>query len=164
LKDFSILFIDLNFNEGGGDISYYLNIPKTPNILNFLDGYSKESLDNAVIKFRNNLDILQSPPTFEQSKRVDLQDIYCLTDIAKKKYHLLIIDLPNQLNDMWLGVMDLSDLIILVSDTSIGSIGRLLKINNRYLYKGLEKLLVLNMCDDQNSFNYHNSYKDNFLG
>jgi cellulose biosynthesis protein BcsQ len=164
LKDFSILFIDLNFNEGGGDISYYLNIPKTPNILNFLDGYSKESLDNAVIKFRNNLDILQSPPTFEQSKRVDLQDIYCLTDIAKKKYHLLIIDLPNQLNDMWLGVMDLSDLIILVSDTSIGSIGRLLKINNRYLYKGLEKLLVLNMCDDQNSFNYLNSYKDNFFG
>jgi MinD-like ATPase involved in chromosome partitioning or flagellar assembly len=164
LKDFSILLIDLNFNEGGGDISYYLNIPKTPNILNFLDGYSKESLDNAVIKFRNNLDILQSPPTFEQSKRVDLQDIYCLTDIAKKKYHLLIIDLPNQLGDMWLGVMDLADLIILVSDSSIGSIGRLLKINNRYLYKGLEKLLVLNMCDNQNSFNNLNSYTGNFFG
>jgi cellulose biosynthesis protein BcsQ len=164
LKDFSILLIDLNFNEGGGDISYYLNVPKTPNILNFLDGYSRESLDNAVIKFRNNLDILQSPPTFEQSKRVDLQDIYCITDIAKKKYHLLIIDLPNQLNDMWLGVIELADLLILVSDTSIGSIGRLLKINNRYLYKGLEKLLVLNMCDSQNSFDLLNSYPGNFFG
>lgn len=163
LKDFSILLIDLNFSEGGGDISYYLDIPKTPNILNFLDGYSRESLDNSVIRFKDNLDILQSPPTFEQSKKIELQDIYCLTDIAKKKYHILIIDLPNHLGDMWLGAIDLADLLILVSDLSIGSIGRLIKINNRYLYKGLEKLLVFNMYSKQNGFDLLDSHVSSFF-
>jgi len=163
LKDLSILLIDLNFSEGGGDISYYLNIPKTPNIQNFIEGYSRESLEGSVIRFKENLDILQSPPTFEQSKKIELQDIYCLIDIAKKKYHIIIIDLPNQLGDMWLGAIDLADLLILVSDLSIGSIGRLLKINNKYLYKGLEKLLVFNMYSKQNGFDLLDCHVSNFF-
>jgi len=142
LKDFSTLLVDLNYSEGGGDISYYLGTPKSPNILNFLNGYSRESLENSIIKINDNLDILQAPPTFDQSKKIELQDLYCLTDIAKKKYHLIIFDLPNQLSDLWFGVVDLADLVILISDFTLGSIGRLIKINNRYLYKGLEKLLV----------------------
>jgi len=163
LEGLSILLVDLNFSEGGGDISYYLNIPKTPNIQNFLEGYSRESLDSSVIKFKENLYILQSPPTFEQSKKIELQDIYCLVDIAKKKYHIIIIDLPNQLSDMWLGVIDLADLLILISDLSIGSIGRLLKINNKYLYKGLEKLLVFNMYSKQNGFDLLHCHVNSFF-
>jgi MinD-like ATPase involved in chromosome partitioning or flagellar assembly len=153
LEKFSVLLMDLNFGEGGGDISYYLNIPRSPNILNFLNGYSTEALDNSIIQIKKNLHILQPPPTFEQSKKIELQDIYCITDIAKKRYHILIIDLPNHLGDLWLGAIDLADLLILVSDLSIGSIGRLSKINERYLYKGLEKLLVLNMGGNQHDFN-----------
>ena len=110
--------MDLNFSEGGGDISYYLNIPRSPNILNFLNGYSKEALDNSIIRINKNLHILQPPPTFDQSKKIELQDIYCITDIAKKRYHILIIDLPNHLGDLWLGAIDLADLLILISDLS----------------------------------------------
>ena len=164
LKELSVLLIDLNFNEGGGDISYYLNIPKSPNILNFLNGYSKEALDNSVIEVKENLHILQPPPTFEQSKKLELQDMYCITDIAKKKYHILIVDLPNHLGDLWLGSIDLADLLILVSDLSIGSMGRLVRINNRYLYKGLEKLLVLNMSAKQNLNNFSDDSISNFFG
>jgi MinD-like ATPase involved in chromosome partitioning or flagellar assembly len=164
LKELSVLLIDLNFNEGGGDISYYLNIPKSPNILNFLNGYSKEALDNSVIEVKENLHILQPPPTFEQSKKLELQDMYCITDIAKKKYHILIVDLPNHLGDLWLGSIDLADLLILVSDFSIGSMGRLVRINNRYLYKGLEKLLVLNMSAKQNLNNFSDDSISNFFG
>jgi MinD-like ATPase involved in chromosome partitioning or flagellar assembly len=153
LEKFSVLLMDLNFSEGGGDISYYLNIPRSPNILNFLNGYSKEALDNSIIQIKKNLHVLQPPPTFDQSKKIELQDIYCITDIAKKKYHILIIDLPNHLGDLWLGAIDLADLLILISDLSIGSIGRLTKINERHLYKGLEKLLVLNMNGNQNGHN-----------
>ena len=163
LKDFSTLLVDLNFSEGGGDISYYLDTPKSPNILDFLNGYNRESLENSVIRFNKNLDILQSPPTFEQSKKIELQDIYCLTDIAKKKYHLIIFDLPNQLGDFWLGAIDLADLLILISDFTLGSIGRLLKINNRYLYGGLEKLLVFNRYQKQNGFNPLDSQISNFF-
>lgn len=138
------LLVDLNFSEGGGDISYYLDIPRAPNILNFIDGYNRKSLENSVIRIKKNLEILQAPPTYEMSKKVDLQDIYCLADIAKKKYHLIIFDLPNRFDDLVLGVIDLADILIMVSDHTLGSIGRLIKMNNRFIYNDLEKILIIN--------------------
>ncbi len=144
LKKINTLLVDLNFSEGGGDISYYLGIPKSPNILNFVDGYNRDSLRNSVIKVRENLDVLQAPPTYEMSMNIDLQDIYCLADVARKKYHLIIFDLPNKFDDSLLGVIDLADLLIMVSDDTPGSIGRLIEINNRFFYDDMEKLLIIN--------------------
>jgi MinD-like ATPase involved in chromosome partitioning or flagellar assembly len=143
-KKINTLLVDLNFSEGGGDISYYLGIPKSPNILNFIDGYNRDSLKNSVIKVSENLDVLQAPPSYEMSVKIDLQDIYCLADVAKKKYHLIIFDLPNKFDDSLQGVIDLADLLIMVSDYSTGSIGRLIKINNRFFYDDMEKLLIIN--------------------
>jgi MinD-like ATPase involved in chromosome partitioning or flagellar assembly len=144
------LLIDLNFSEGGGDTGYYLGIPKTPNIMNFMDGYNRDSMDDSIFNIRDNLDILQSPPTYEQAKKVELQDIYSLVDVARKKYHLIIFDLPNYVNDFWLGVVDLADLLIMVSDHTLGSIGRLININNKFVYSDLEKILVVNKYDNSN--------------
>jgi len=157
------LLVDLNFSEGGGDLSYYLNIPKSPNILNFIDGYNRNSLDNSVIKIKENLDILQAPPTYEMSRKVDLQDLYCLTDIAKKKYHLVIFDLPNRFDDLLLGVIDLADLLIMVSDHTFGSIGRLIKMNNRFVYDDLERILIINKYDKANDLNLFKSQIEQFF-
>jgi len=147
------LLVDLNFSEGGGDIGYYLDIPRSPNILNFIEGYNRDSLDNSVIKIKKNLDILQTPPTYEMSKKIDLQDIYCLADIAKKKYHLIIFDLPNRFDDLLLGVIDLADLLIMVSDYTLGSVSRLISISNKFLYDDLEKILILNKFQKVNELN-----------
>jgi len=157
------LLVDLNFSEGGGDISYYLDIPKSPNILNFIDGYNRNSLENSVIRVKENLDILQAPPTYEMSKKVDLQDIYCLADIAKKKYHLIIFDLPNKFDDLLLGVIDLADLLIMVSDHTLGSIGRLIKINNRFIYDDLEKILIINKYNKANGLNLFKNKIEQFF-
>ena len=157
------LLIDLNFSEGGGDLSYYLGIPKSPNILNFIDGYNRHSLENSVIKIKENLDILQAPPTYEMSRKVDLQDLYCLTDIAKKKYHLLIFDLPNRFDDLLLGIIDLADLLIMVSDHTFGSIGRLIKINNRFVYDDLERILIINKYDKANGLNLFKNQIEQFF-
>lgn len=147
------LLVDLNFSEGGGDISYYLDIPKSPNILNFIEGYNRDSLENSVIKIRKNLDIVQAPPTYEMSKKIELQDIYCLADIAKKKYHLIIFDLPNRFDDLLLGVIDLADLLVMVSDYTLGSISRLINISNKFLYDDLEKILIVNKYHKVNGLN-----------
>lgn len=157
------LLIDLNFSEGGGDLSYYLDIPKSPNILNFLDGYNRYSLENSVIKIKENLDILQAPPTYEMSRKVDLQDLYCLTDIAKKKYHLVIFDLPNRFDDLLLGIIDLADLLIMVSDHTFGSIGRLIKMNNRFIYDDLERILIINKYDKANGLNLFKNQIEQFF-
>ncbi len=157
------LLVDLNFSEGGGDLSYYLNIPKSPNILNFIDGYNRHSLENSVIKIKENLDILQAPPTYEMSRKVDLQDLYCLTDIAKKKYHLVIFDLPNRFDDLLLGIIDLADLLIMVSDQTFGSIGRLIKMNNRFVYDDLERILIINKYDKANGLNLFKNQIEQFF-
>jgi MinD-like ATPase involved in chromosome partitioning or flagellar assembly len=157
------LLVDLNFSEGGGDISYYLSIPASPNILNFVDGYNRSSLDNSIIKINENLDVLQSPPTYDLSKKIDLQDIYCLADIAKKKYHMIIIDLPNKLDDLYLGVIDLADLLIMVSDNTAGSMGRLVRINDRFLCSDVEKVLIINKYDRLDNLNFFKNQIKHFF-
>jgi len=148
------LLVDLNFSEGGSDAGYYLNIPKSPNMIVFTEGYSRSAMDNAIVKIAENFDLLQPPPTYELAKKMDLQDIYSLVDIAKRKYHLIIFDLPNLINEMYLGVLDIADLVIMISDNTLGSIGRLISINNRFIYEDLEKILVINRTRNGNGLTY----------
>ncbi|MCL4416716.1 MAG: hypothetical protein M1365_08490, partial [Actinobacteria bacterium] len=148
------LLVDLNFSEGGSDAGYYLNIPKSPNMIVFTEGYSRSAMDNAIIKIAENFDLLQPPPTYELAKKMDLQDIYSLIDIARRKYHLIIFDLPNLINEMYLGVLDIADLVIMISDNTLGSIGRLISINKRFIYDDLEKILVINRMRNGNGLVY----------
>lgn len=150
-KDLKTLIIDLNFNEGGSDIGYYFNIPKTPNLMVFTEGFDRTAFLGSILNISGNLDIIQSPPTFMQSKIIDLKDIYNLTDMARKKYDLIIFDFPNIINDFYLGVVDLADLLVMVSDCTNGSIGRLLNLNSKYIYSELEKILVINKYNSANS-------------
>lgn len=150
-KKLKTLLIDLNFNEGGSDICYYLDIPKTPNLTVFTEGYDNNSFYNSILNINGNLSVIQSPLTYIQSKKIDLKDIYNLTEIARKKYDIIIFDLPNYINEFYLGIIDLADLLIMVSDCTSGSIGRLLGINEKYVYNELEKILVINKYDGFNS-------------
>ena len=157
------LLIDLNFSEGGSDLGYYLNIPKVPNIIIFTEGYNRAAIDNSVINIKDSLDLIQSPPTYELSRKLDLQDIYSLVDIARRKYHLIIFDLPNMINDIYLGVLDMADLILMISDFTLGSVGRLISINNRFIYNDMEKILVMNRAKNGNGFVFtKNQLKDLF--
>ena len=149
-KDLKTLIIDLNFNEGGSDIGYYLDIPKTPNLMVFTEGFDRDAFLGSILNISGNLDVIQSPPTFMQSKTIDLKDIYSLADMARKKYDLIIFDLPNNINEFYLGVADLADLLVMVSDCTNGSIGRLLNLNSKYIYGELEKILVINKFNSIN--------------
>jgi MinD-like ATPase involved in chromosome partitioning or flagellar assembly len=157
------LLVDLNFCEGGSDIGYYLNIPKSPNMIVFIEGYNRNAMENSVIKIKDNLDVLQAPPTYELSKKMDLQDIYSMVDIARKKYHLIIFDLPNQINEIYLGVLDIADLAVMVSDFTVGSIGRLVSINKRFIYDDLEKMLIFNRSRNGNGSKFMNNYAGEFF-
>ncbi|MGM0368519.1 MAG: AAA family ATPase [Actinomycetota bacterium] len=153
LKKLKILLIDLNFSNGGGDISYYLNLPKVPNIVNFISNYNLKAFKDSVISFKSNLDIIQAPPTIDLSANVELRDIYALVDIAKKKYDLIVFDLPNNFNDLTAGVIDLADILIMISDGTVGSLSRLAKIDSQFSYNDLNKVLVLNKQRDRKLFN-----------
>lgn len=162
-KELKTLLIDLNFNEGGSDIGYYLDIPKTPNITVFTEGYDKDAFYSSILNIIDNLDVIQSPSTYIQSKEIDLKDIYSLTDIARKKYDLIIFDLPNYIDEFYLGIIDLADLLVMVSDCTTGSIGRLLNLNSKYVFDELEKILIINKYNKFNSLKISiESLKDYF--
>jgi Flp pilus assembly CpaE family ATPase len=84
-------------------------------------------------------------------------------DVAKKKYHLIIFDLPNYINDMYLGVMDIADIMVLVSDCTIGSIGRLININKKFIYDDLEKILVINKSNNDSEIIFNKSQLRQFF-
>jgi cellulose biosynthesis protein BcsQ len=153
-RNLRTLLIDLNFSEGGSDIGYYLGMPKSPNMVIFTEGYNRISMDNSVINFKGYFDILQPPPSYDLTKKLEMQDIYSIVDVAKRKYHLLIFDLPNQIDDIFFGVLDMADLTIMVSDYTPGSIGRLASINKRFIYNDMEKILVLNKNKNNKSHSF----------
>jgi hypothetical protein len=115
---------------------------------------NRVSMENSVISFNGHFDVLQPPPSYDLTKKLDMQDIYSIVDIARRKYHLLIFDLPNQINDIFLGVLDMADLAIMVSDYTSGSIGRLANINKRFIYNDMERILVLNKNNNNGSHSF----------
>lgn len=138
------LLIDMNFCEGGSDLGYYLDLPKTPNMTSFFEDYSYSSLADAVFNIKQGFDILQPPPSYNLFNKIDLQDIYELIDVAKKKYHIILFDLPNLLNELTIGILDIGDVVVMITDCSSGSIGRLINIDKKFLADDLEKVIVVN--------------------
>jgi hypothetical protein len=59
MRKMKTLLIDLNFSEGGSDIGYYLNIPKTPNMVAFTEGYNRNAMTSAIHSLRS-IEILTS--------------------------------------------------------------------------------------------------------
>lgn len=153
LNNIKTLIIDLNFNEGCSDLGYYLNTPKTPNLTFFSDGYDKNSLQNCLISISNNVDIILPPPSHEVSKNIDLKEIYTLVELARKKYDLMIFDLPNKINEFYLGITDISDTLLIISDESMGSLGRITEIVKKYIYDGLKKVFVINKVKNSSNIN-----------
>jgi MinD-like ATPase involved in chromosome partitioning or flagellar assembly len=164
LRKLKTLLVDMNFSEGGSDLGYYLDVPKSPNMMVFTEGYNRSAMDNSIINYKGYFDILQAPPSYEMTKKLDLQDIYSLVDVARKKYHLIIFDMPNQINDIFLGVIDMADIAILVSDFTTGSFGRLASITNRFIYNEVEKILVLNRRRNGNAIALAKSSLKDFYG
>ena len=164
LRKLKTLLVDMNFSEGGSDLGYYLDVPKSPNMMVFTEGYNRSAMDNSIINYKGYFDILQAPPSYEMTKKLDLQDIYSLVDVARKKYHLIIFDMPNQVNDIFLGVIDMADIAVLVSDFTTGSFGRLASITNRFIYNEVEKILVLNRKRNGNAVALAKSSLKDFYG
>jgi MinD-like ATPase involved in chromosome partitioning or flagellar assembly len=153
LKNIKTLIIDLNFNEGCSDLGYYLNTPKTPNLTLFSESYDKNSFQNCLISINNSVDIILPPPSHEISNRIDLKEIYSLVELARKKYDLMIFDLPNKINEFYLGITDISDTLLIVSDESTGSLGRITEIVKKYIYDELKKVFVINKVKNPGNIN-----------
>ncbi|NYE57161.1 tyrosine-protein kinase family protein [Carboxydothermus ferrireducens] len=83
------LIVDFNVAYGGGDISFYFQLPKSPNWNTFLSG---ASLTNSVIGTEVG-DILQLPP---KPIEITQEKVEELIRQAKSSYDLIVLDLPEK--------------------------------------------------------------------
>lgn len=85
----SVLLVDLNAGYGGGDMSFYFDLPQVPNWNTFLAG---EELESCVIRGPvDRLRVLQVPPT---PARIPGSAVEEMLRQARESYDLVVLDLP----------------------------------------------------------------------
>lgn len=131
LNKLGVLLIDLNFAEGPSDISLYLQLPKLPHLSKFIsnqDSPVKAFNDTVVHVKKHNFDVIQTTPTLRQSDKFDVMTLMNLIEIAKRRYGIIIADLPDKYDDITLEMLNLSSSVILLATLELGAAARLKEI------------------------------------
>lgn len=131
LNKLGVLLIDLNFAEGPSDISLYLQLPKLPHLSKFIsnqDSPRKAFNDTIINVKKHNFDVIQTPPTLRQSDQFDATTLMNLVEIAKRRYGIIIADLPDNYDDITLEMLNLSSSVILMTTLELGAAARLKEI------------------------------------
>lgn len=131
LNRLGVLLIDLNFAEGPSDISLYLQLPKLPHLSKFISNQDspRKAFNNTFISVKkHNFDVIQTPPTLRQSDQFDVTTLMNLIEIAKRRYGIIIADLPDNYDDITLEMLNLSSSVILIATLELGAAARLKEI------------------------------------
>lgn len=114
-EDIKVLIIDLNFMDGGSDLSYLLGLPRIPHVGMYLRDRTRASFQQNVIKYRNNIDVLQAPPKRILVKDMNPGDVIDLFAFARSEYDTVLIDLPNEENELVETAVKYSSKVLLVT-------------------------------------------------
>lgn len=153
LSSFEVLLIDLNFKEGPGDVNALLDLPAAPHIGRLLDARDdrrKGFMESLVKPKTGNFAIVQPPPTIDQAEQISPEDIIELIDQARRSFQIILIDLPADISLVTMEAVDMSTMVLFVSDTHIGSLTRIEHLKT-YVRKDINKSLVLNKWDQRSS-------------
>jgi len=125
-KDVSICIIDLNFCDGGSDLSYYFDLPKIPHIGTYLSGRNKESFKNSLLKVKgNNIHVLQAPPATSLIEQFTPNDLIKIVEYARRNFTVILFDLPVGKNELVKEALDMSNFVYLVSEGGLNEAERL---------------------------------------
>lgn len=117
------LLIDLDLLFG--DISLMINKHTERTLLDIVDERQFDSYDNIkpyLSKYNDNLDIVLGPKNPEGGEYISKEVIESIIKQVKKHYDMIIVDTSINFNDVTLSVLDISDLILIVTTTEITSI------------------------------------------
>ncbi len=123
LKNVSLGLIDLNFTQP--DCSIMLNLkPKNSliDLINNVDNLDKDLVNSCASVIAENLKALVPPTDLLVPNKLNSQVLINILNKVQENYPLLIIDLPKHIDESLINVLDMSYLIILVTDSSIESI------------------------------------------
>lgn len=110
----AIVDCDLQF----GDVAICLDVfPKASiaDMVTDIEHLDDKVLSRYMISFNDNLSILPAPLQPEQAENIMAQHLDVILKLLKKKYQFIIIDTFSIFNDITLTLIDLSDLVLLLS-------------------------------------------------
>jgi len=132
-KDVKVLIVDLNFQDGGSDLSFALDLPVLPHIGMWLRERIKESFFENLIEYSPNVFILQSPPKVSLVKDISGNDIDTIVKFARSKFDVIIFDLPNEFNEVVKAALDNASKIIVLSQGTKGELARMKEFPYEFL-------------------------------
>lgn len=116
-----VLIIDLDLY--GGDIALSLNLNMEKTIYNIVDDMMNnrfKSIQNYVLKYNDNIDVIGAPKDPRQALKIDGKYIDLLLYNAEMKYDVILIDTTHILDQINLTVMDrcYNNLFVITNDIS----------------------------------------------
>lgn len=124
--------IDVNFADGGSDLSYYLNLPKIPHWGNFLrNTEDRTSFQESLVDYAG-INIMQVPPAMSLIESyLTPEAVIKAMNYARKQFAMVILDLPNEINPIIREVLDsFLTTTVLVTSGHISELNRLEKLND----------------------------------
>lgn len=135
-REIKTLLIDLNLAEGGGDLSYYLNLPEYPHM-----GVFNNNLEQCSINVEPNLYVLQAPRHISnEGEKIDQ-----IIGLARQDFDAVVIDLPNFQCGFTAEAMRQSNTLVAVTGGMDLELVRLAVLLSKYQSKHV--IIAANRCE-----------------
>lgn len=167
-EDISVLIIDLNFQDGGSDLSYMLKLPILPHIGTYLKEkeHNHETLLKNLCQYKPNVYVLQAPPKVNLVNNIKPENIEEILKLARTKFEIIIFDLPNELNDIVKTAINNATKKVVVSTGLISEAKRISELEWKDIIVGItakgwrwrtyfKDYLHFNIKDPEQLFNVH---------
>ncbi|MGI1691672.1 AAA family ATPase [Thermoanaerobacter uzonensis] len=148
-KDIKVLVVDLNFRDGGSDLSFMLDLPVLPHIGMWLKERTKESFFENLIEYSSNVYVLQAPPKVSLVRDIRGSDVDAIVKFARSKFDVIIFDLPDEFNEIVKSALDNATKIVVLSKGTEGEFARMKELPYEFLTvfvrpeKGFKKYVKL---------------------
>lgn len=97
LPSYRVLILDMNFYDGGSDLSFEFELPVLPHLGCYLKqkGDLKERFFASVYRFNEYVDIIQAPPKISLIQDLRKEDLEEIISFAKENYDVIISEIPH---------------------------------------------------------------------
>lgn len=117
----AIVDLDLLF----GDVALCLDISPKASIADMvtdIEHLDDKILSRYMVSFNEYLDILPAPFQPEQAEKISGEHVSIILKLLKKQYQYIVIDTGDVFNDIALSIIDLTDLVFLISSMDLPNI------------------------------------------
>lgn len=111
-----VAIVDCNLQFG--DVAMAMNIMPKASIADMvtdIEHLDEKVLSRYMVNYKENLHVLPAPFQPEKAESITAHHLTSIINLLKKHYHYIIIDTAPVFNDIILGIMDITDLLLLLS-------------------------------------------------